>query len=273
MRRRHSSGSEAALCGKGLCLNETEDGVIRGNIKSFREAVINAVYPPACPVCGKPAPYVSGVRLDICEECRNRLVYINEDRCLKCGKQLSETESEYCYDCHRAEHVFEQGAAVFAYSEGIKQSVYRYKYKGCREYAAWYSRQIKERCGLLIDEWAPQVIIPVPLHADRLRIRGYNQAELMAEELGRLTGIRTDSKLLARAKKTKPMKLLDEQERIKNLEKAFIVRGNVVKYKKVLLIDDIYTTGATADACAGVLKDCGAESVFCLSLCIGRGIG
>lgn len=162
---------------------------------------------------------------------------------------------------------------MFAYSEGIKQSVYRYKYKGCREYAEWYSRQIKERCGLLIDEWAPQVIIPVPLHADRLRIRGYNQAELMAEELSKLTGIRTDSNILARTKKTKPMKLLDEQERIKNLERAFIVRANVVKYKKVLLIDDIYTTGATADACAGALKACGAESVFCLSLCIGRGIG
>lgn len=224
-------------------------------------------------MCGKPVGIYKGVRPDVCEECRDKLVYINDDRCFKCGKQLEDTESEYCYDCRRMQHVFDRGAAAFAYSEGIKQSVYRYKYKGCREYAKWYAAQIKERCGFMLDEWSPEVIVPVPLHIMKLRARGYNQAELLARELSELTGIKTDSTLLLRDRNTKPMKELDEHERIKNLEKAFIVRGNVVKYKKILLVDDIYTTGVTADACAEALKGHGASRVFCLSLCIGRGMG
>lgn len=234
--------------------------------------IIDAIYPPVCPICGKTPDIVEGVRRRVCADCEKKLVYIGEQRCLKCGKELEDTDGQYCYDCGRTEHIYTQGIAVFAYAEGIKQSIYRYKYKGRREYAVWYGEQVSKKCGAQIDIWAPDVIIPVPLHADKLRKRGYNQAELLAVEIGKNMGIPVEPDYLAREKNTVPMKALSENERVKNLEKAFLIKNNGVKYNKVMLVDDIYTTGATVDACAEELKKAGVKQIYCVSLCVGKGI-
>ncbi len=236
------------------------------------DKVIDIIYPPACPICGKALAVAGGVRRRVCAGCEKKLVYIGALRCLKCGKELDDAQKQYCYDCGRIEHTYTQGTAVFAYTEGIKQSIYRYKYKGRREYAVWYAEQIAKKCGAQIAIWRPDVIIPVPLHRNKLRKRGYNQAELLAVEIGKNTGIPVDADYLLRGKNTAPMKALSENERTKNLEKAFLIKKNGVKYNKVMLVDDIYTTGATVDACATELKAAGSEQVYCVSLCIGRGI-
>lgn len=191
---------------------------------------------------------------------------------MKCGKELYEPEEEYCYDCKRIHHCYDQGAAAFVYSEGIKESIYRYKYKNRREYAGWYVKEIARACGGQIRIWAPQVIVPVPLHESKMKKRGYNQAELIAGELGKCLDIPVRTDLLRRVRKTTPMKALGTKERVKNLENAFIISGNSVKYNQIMLVDDIYTTGTTVDACAGVLKDKGAKKVYFVCLCVGRGI-
>lgn len=234
--------------------------------------IIDAIYPPACPICGKALDIESGARRSACADCEKKLVYIGEQRCLKCGKELEDADGQYCYDCGRTEHIYTQGIAVFAYTEGIKQSIYRYKYKGRREYAVWYGEQAAKKCGAQIAIWNPDVIIPVPLHAGKLRKRGYNQAGLLAVEIGKNTGVPVDSDYLLRGRNTAPMKTLSENERTKNLEKAFFIKNNGVKYNKVMLVDDIYTTGATVDACAEELKTAGIRQIYCLSLCVGKGI-
>lgn len=234
--------------------------------------IIDAVYPPACPICGKAPDIEAGVRRRVCADCERKLTYIGEHRCMKCGKELEDSDRQYCYDCSRTKHIYTQGIAVFAYTEGIKQSIYRYKYKGRREYAVWYGEQAVKKCKAQIAVWNPDVIIPIPLHANKLKKRGYNQAELFAVEIGRNTGIPVNSDYLVRERNTAPMKALSENERIKNLEKAFIIKNNGVKYNKVMLADDIYTTGATVDACAKRLKEAGIEQIYCVSLCAGRGI-
>lgn len=236
------------------------------------DKVIDIIYPPACPICGKALAVAGGVRRRTCVECEKKLVYIGAQRCLKCGKELEDEEKQYCYDCGRLEHAYTQGTAVFAYTEAIKRSIYRYKYKGRREYAVWYGDQIAKKCGAQIAIWRPDVIIPVPLHHNKLRKRGYNQAQLLAEEIGKNTGIPVNAGYLLRGKNTAPMKELSENERTKNLEKAFFIKNNGVKYNKVMLVDDIYTTGATVDACANVLKAAGIEQIYCVSLCVGKGI-
>lgn len=233
---------------------------------------IDAIYPPACPICGKALDIAAGARRKVCAGCEGKLTYIGGIRCLKCGKELEDTDGQYCYDCGRTEHIYTQGIAVFAYTEGIKQSIYRYKYKGRREYAVWYGEQAAKKCGAQIAVWNPDVIIPVPLHADKLRRRGYNQAELLAVEIGKNTGVQVDSDYLLRVRNTAPMKALSENERTKNLEKAFFIKDNGVKYNKIMLVDDIYTTGATVDACARVLKAAGIRQIYCVSLCVGKGI-
>lgn len=190
---------------------------------------------------------------------------------MKCGKALADETLEYCGDCRRCRHDFARAAAAFAYSDGIRQSVYRFKYQSRREYANWYARAIVETCGGVLRLWQPQVLLPVPLHPGRLRSRGFNQAQLLAESLSGLLELPVETAYLQRVKRTKPMKTLNDAERIKNLENAFKITRNGVKYKKVLLVDDIYTTGATVDACARVLKTHGVQEVYVACLCIGKG--
>lgn len=118
------------------------------------------------------------------------------------------------------------------------------------------------------------MIIPIPLHPARYRNRGYNQAEVLAKELGKVLGILTEESILIRTQKTDPQKKLAPGKRRRNLSGAFSVmekRKNLLEGRKILLVDDIYTTGSTIDEAARVLKKAGAEKVFYLTISIGQG--
>ena len=190
---------------------------------------------------------------------------------MKCGKQLETEEQEYCHDCATREHVFDRGVAAFAYSDSMKKSMYAFKYNNRREYAQFYADAIAEKYGDIIKIWGPQVIVPVPLHKARLRKRGYNQAEILAKALSRRLGIPVDAGCLLRIKNTTPQKKLNDRQRCNNINNAFQMTKYSVEYKKILLIDDIYTTGATINECAMVMKKSGVEKVFFATVCIGRG--
>ena len=113
--------------------------------------------------------------------------------------------------------------------------------------------------------------MPIPLHPSRKRKRGYNQAQILAEEIGKILEIPVDSKSLIRTRKTSPQKKLGHQERKKNLKHAFAVKHTFQAAKRVLLVDDIYTTGNTIDAVSNVLKQKGVENVYFLTISIGQG--
>lgn len=233
-------------------------------------AVENAVFPPACPICGKPRVIKNGIRLNICPWCRERITYVDEPACLKCGKKLDD-DREYCTDCQKIKHVYNQAVSLYEYSDDIKQSIYRFKYHNKQEYAGVYAEELARKCGQVIRNWNPDIIMPVPIHASKLKQRGYNQAALIARELARLIGIAVDEQYIRRVRKTLPMKELNNSERVKNLQNAFQIYDNGIIYNKVLIVDDIYTTGATIDACARCLKDYGVKSVYAVTLCIGKG--
>ena len=126
--------------------------------------------------------------------------------------------------------------------------------------------------GEILKSLGLSAIIPVPIHRTRLNKRGYNQAEELGRELSKLIGVPCISDYLIRRKATKPLKLLDEEERINNLKKAFITRSNGVKLKSVIVVDDIYTTGATVDSIAEVLRGDGVEKIYYLAVAIGKGL-
>lgn len=230
--------------------------------------LLNIIYPRRCPVCDDIVSVGDGL---ICRECVKKLPYIKEPCCMKCGKELRREEEEYCGDCRKWEHVYTQGKALFSYDKVMQQSVAAFKYKGRQEYAVLYGSEMARCFKTQLKRWGAEVLIPVPVHKSRCRQRGYNQAALLAESLSRHTGIPADETVLVRRKKTEAQKTLNDKERRKNLQDAFQLRKNVVQYKKIVLVDDIYTTGSTADACAGVLKEGGAEQVYLLCLCIGSG--
>lgn len=234
----------------------------------LKEALVNMVFPRRCPVCDEIVPMGDGL---ICSRCRTRPQYIREPRCRRCGKQLADGMIQYCHDCRQRRHVYDYGYALYDY-QSMRKSIYRFKYGKRCEYAAFYARDI---CGKLADELRmmdADSIVPVPVHASRKRERGYNQAELVAAELSRLTGIRMYGDLVRRVRKTVPQKELTIQERQNNLKKAFNITTNVVKLNKTILVDDIYTTGSTLDAVAMELKRHGVKAVYFIALCIGEGM-
>ncbi|MFQ7550765.1 MAG: ComF family protein [Blautia marasmi] len=114
-------------------------------------------------------------------------------------------------------------------------------------------------------------MIPVPLHPKRMEKRGYNQAEIIAGEIGRILQLPVDTKTVVRRVNTKPQKELNDKERRSNLRSAFAVRQPKLPWKKILIIDDIYTTGSTVDGVSLALKAAGAEQVYFLTIAIGTG--
>ena len=190
---------------------------------------------------------------------------------MKCGKPLGESDGEYCMDCGKTGHAYDRGRALFLYDDRLRDSIAAFKYRGRREYKRFYGEELSLAFGVQAARWRPEVLIPVPLHPSRRRKRGYNQAELLARELGRSWHIPVETGLLVRVEKTLPQKGLGGRERRRNMKTAFKIRPDHVKFKTILLIDDIYTTGSTMDAAARALKEKGAGKVY--FLCIGIGSG
>lgn len=190
---------------------------------------------------------------------------------MSCGKPLNDEEGELCQDCASGRHEFDRGVAAFAYTKELKESIYRFKYGNRREYARFYGLSLARLKGHIIRSWEPDVLVPVPLHQSRRRHRGFNQAELVARSLGEQLHIPVDVRALRRVVNTSPQKALDDKERVKNIKNAFQAADNIVEYKKIVLVDDIYTTGATIDACAAALRQKGAERIYFASVCTGRG--
>ncbi len=225
--------------------------------------MLDYIYPPRCPVCDKISS--SG----ICGPCRKKIVPVRDEYCMKCGKPLTDVRDEYCPDCRRKKHSFDAGRSLFSYQGGIRSSLYRLKYSNKREYADVYGKEMAERLGRWIRQMNVALIVPVPLHPSRKRERGYNQAALLARELGRCTGIPVEESLLIRTRKTAPLKLMTGQERRRNLHGAFKVQKAIAPGTNILLVDDIYTTGSTVDAAAACLKSAGRCRVFVATVAIG----
>ena len=222
---------------------------------------MNLLYPRRCPVCQEILEDQNSL---ICAGCRKTIVPIHEPRCFLCGRPVKEAE-EYCPDCRKEPHVFDQGRGIFLYDDRMKRSIMSCKYGGCREYSRFYARAMYIYGGRKIKEWKPQVIVPVPLYAGDRRRRGFNQAECIAEELSAYTGIRQEE-LVRKVRRTKHQKELSAGQRRQNLKEAFVVT-EPVKGLRVLVVDDVYTTGATMDAMALCLKEKGAQKVFFLAVC------
>ncbi len=230
--------------------------------------ILELMYPPKCPLCGEKLVGRSG---DVCEDCREQTNKIGESFCIKCGKELEEAEREFCQDCEKYPHIFVQNRGLFPYSGCLKGSIYRYKYQNQRYYAQYYAKELVAKFGEQIKSWGVEALLPVPLHKSREKKRGFNQAEELLKYMEKPLGIPLYRNYVLREKKTLPQKYLNQAGRQKNLKNAFKIAENSVKLNRVLVCDDIYTTGSTLDAVAQALKQTGVREVYGLCICIGRG--
>lgn len=176
-----------------------------------------------------------------------------------------------CYDCSKQEHFFDRGFSVFEYQQ-IKESLYRFKYAGRAEYALYYANAANKILGETLKRLNADALIPVPLHWKRLHKRGYNQAHEFASALSQYLHVPVYPGYLKRKVKTAPLKKLTRTQRQNNLKRAFIITRNDVKLKTIIIIDDIYTTGATIDAISKVCREAGIQNIYFLTIAIGNGL-
>ena len=229
---------------------------------------LSYLYPQRCPVCHN---IVVGAENKICPGCIKELPIIKGARCKKCSKPLIDEEVEYCFDCQHKKHYFDEGYAVLLYDAKMQKSMAYFKFHGRREYGEFYAELLIKAAKKVVNRWQIEVLLPVPIHKGRISTRGYNQAEVIGRVLsqGLTIPIRTD--LIKRVKNTKAQKELNIDERKQNVRNAFALNSEVANYQKVLIIDDIYTTGSTVDEIAKELLKSGVQQVFFLTVCIGGG--
>ena len=234
-----------------------------------KEYILDIFFPRRCPVCDD---IVMPKGQLICPRCKQKLSYIKQPTCMKCGKMLKSFEQEYCYDCTKKRHTYRQGISLLQYDSIAKKSLAAFKYHNKREYGDFYVAEICERYGKKILSWNPDALIPIPVHPSRKRKRGFNQAEILADGIGKILNIPVVTNALLRIKKTLPQKNLNDRQRLDNLKSAFGATIAAKGLTTVILVDDIYTTGSTMEACTVVLKNAGVKNVYFISVSIGYGM-
>lgn len=239
-------------------------------IKEFKRIVDYLLFPSngQCPICRRILFFTNDF---ICLRCREKIQWIVGDRCEKCGKPIPYEYRHYCSDCLKSEHIFESGIAMFIYEEYGKELIHNIKFFGNKDLGEWSGKILGE---FLKDiSWINEIenIIPVPLHENRLKDRGFNQAKAIAKGVSDILEIKILENALSRIIDTPHQIGLHRKERIKNIKNAFkVINKEVIKGKNILIIDDVYTTGATIDACARKLIQAGAAKVYFATLATGK---
>ena len=224
------------------------------------EAAVSLLYPPVCTICG------TSIRAGeyLCDQCEAKAVRISAPFCEKCSEPFdgSIKGAFTCANCAHRTIYFEAAVAAYRGRGIVRQIVHEFKYGRhihLRHLVArWLHAALDDErlCGHRFD-----VVVPVPLHPARQRERGFNQASLLVELLSAQTAI-PPNPLLERSRYTTTQTALDRLERMENLHNAFRLRKNAnVRGLRVLLVDDVLTTGSTLNECARVLKRAGAFSV------------
>lgn len=227
--------------------------------------VINVLLPPQCLGCARMVDQPG----TLCAECWERVDFLGAPLCARCGYpfEYDHGEDAVCGDCIRRPPVYERARAVMRYDEASRDLILGFKHAD-RTYAAPAFAGWMARAGAALLGNA-DIIAPVPLHRLRLLSRRYNQAALLGHGLSRVSGVAIVPDLLVRRKHTRSQGRLSRAQRALNVQGAFAIKAGHkadLKGRRVLLIDDVLTTGVTAAACAKVLKRAGACAVDVLTL-------
>ncbi|MBV8881932.1 MAG: ComF family protein [Planctomycetaceae bacterium] len=214
----------------------------------MKAALLDLIYPRECSVCG--ARIREDGRLAFCVGCDAGLEWIAAPACGRCG---AERPRDACAECEGREFRFAGATALGKYGGRLRDFVLALKFRGARSLADEFGRRLAAALPRKFDR-----IVPVPMSRWKLLFRGYNAAGLLAERLSRYSGIPVSGTLLRKIKRTKPQAELEREERLRNPQGAY--RSSPVR-GSVLLVDDVLTTGATANACTEALLAAGASEV------------
>lgn len=223
-------------------------------------AVADLLFPPVCRVCKQPGEFA------LCQRCRANFRLIVPPICQKCGRPLQRSPELAlpCPLCRRRGHQFSCARAAAIYEGSLREAIHALKFGRCRILAAPLGRMMG-LCAAADPVLAPaRLIVPVPLHPHRRRERGFNQAELLAREVGRFLRLPVLATVVRRKTPTKAQSALPLKQRWENVREAFEASA-ALPGEPVMLVDDVISTGFTASECARQLLDAGATSVYVLA--------
>ncbi len=225
-------------------------------VAKFRRMALDLFFPQWCLGCRKEGAL-------ICPSCRSLLPRVMPPLCPRCGRPQS--SGILCPGCVSWQAEIDGIRSPFRFDGVMRQAIYQLKYRNLRALVTPLVQLLADY--LAANPVPAEVLVPVPLHRKRLRERGYNQSGLLARELGKLAGLPVVGDCLIRWQHTFPQaRTSSVEERQSNVANAFTCRDDRLRGRQVALIDDVATSGATLDACAGVLKAAGASSVWGLVL-------
>lgn len=226
------------------------------------------VYPPypKCPACGQE---YQPLEINLCTDCITRINFIEEDYCSKCGKMVG-VSTELCFDCREYERSFTTARAVGVYEKGLKDYIKLFKYQKQRQLA----EPLAELMAIYVERFYQlseiDYITYIPVHQSRLRERGFNQAYLLAKRIADSLHLGI-AKLLKRKRATVKQSKLGNLARRKNLRGEFkLLNQAKIINSKLLVVDDIYTTGTTVNEASNILLSAGAAQVKIITLATGK---
>jgi ComF family protein len=227
-------------------------------LRTAMRCALDFALPPRCAGCGM----IVGDVHSFCPECWKQVEFLGDSGCQTCGLPLQATDEATCAVCLAKPPRISRSRAAVAYGELARSLAIRLKYG--RKVAL--ARTMARYMAPLVRDGGDRLLVPVPLHRTRLWSRGFNQSALVAREISRRLGIAADPLALSRIRRTPPLKGMSPIQRRKTVADAFRVRDKAaVAGKTVILIDDVLTTGSTAEACARTLKRAGAARVELVS--------
>lgn len=236
-------------------------------MKEILTGIIDLIFPPRCAACDDLLEQHDA--LPFCPSCLAGIRFIRSPLCPRCGTpfEAAEGEDHLCGDCLTTERPYTVARSVARYQGALLTAIHRFKYRGKIGIGTVLGRIMADFAAEIWDMKAFERIVPVPLHRKRLRERGFNQSVILARTLSKRFGMPLDFTSLKRQSPTPPQVGLGREARAVNVQGAFTVsHPERIAGRKILLVDDVYTTGSTLEECARVLSRAGAKTVGVLTL-------
>ena len=229
--------------------------------------LLNLFFPERCVICDSimKAPH-HGVA--ICSHCIKTLIFLDTTTtCRICGCQIDPSQP-LCTTCQSHQHYFDRVFSCFPYKDEVREAILRYKFHKRRDYCRGFGALLTKRVAPIHKACPIDAIVNVPLTKAGFLERGYNQTELLAERISRDLSIPFWENAFLKIRETKKQSLLSYRERFENIKGAFslLMPKSSFKGKHILLVDDVLTTGATADALSKLLREAGADRITVVTI-------
>lgn len=222
--------------------------------------LLNILFPSSCPLCQNPTTHHKTA--PVCSYCWDTVKPYDGAICRRCGAPLVSNASLTCGECLKDETDFTYARSFGLHDGALKKAINLFKFHGIKHLSKPLSEKIFH-----MELPGADMVLPVPLYKKRLRERGFNQSALLGKYLSKRLGVPLNLSSLVRNRDTRPQVGLSAKERKKNIRNAFEVKEEkIIKGRRLILIDDVFTTGATAKECSKVLHKAGAQEVFVITL-------